>query len=85
MFLNGQGIPDRDGRGERVVDDSFLLCFSRARRAIEFTLPPAYYGRRWQVVLDTLNPDVGEEQVLRYRRARGRRAAGRWSSCSGSD
>jgi isoamylase len=67
VFLNGQGIADRDGRGDRVVDDSFVLCFSAHHEDIQFTLPPASYGRNWQVVLDTMNPDVGDEQVLRYR------------------
>ena len=67
VFLNGQGIADRDGRGERVVDDSFVLCFSAHHEDIQFMLPPASYGRNWQVVLDTMNPDVGDEQVLRYR------------------
>ena len=28
VYLNGEGIPRRDARGERVTDDSFLLCFS---------------------------------------------------------
>ena len=28
VFLNGEGIPDRDPLGERVVDDSFLLLFN---------------------------------------------------------
>jgi isoamylase len=67
VFLNGQGIADRDGRGERVVDDSFVLCFSAHHEHIQFMLPPASYGRNWQVVLDTMNPDIGDEQVLRYR------------------
>ena len=39
MFLNGQGIPDRDGRGQRVADDSFLLCFSAHDEAIDFAVP----------------------------------------------
>jgi glycogen operon protein len=67
VFLNGQGLADRDSRGERVVDDSFVLCFSAHHEHLHFTLPPASYGRNWQVVLDTMNPDVGDEQVLRYR------------------
>ncbi|MDT4970318.1 MAG: isoamylase, partial [Pseudonocardiales bacterium] len=28
VYLNGQGIAGTDNRGQRVVDDSFLLCFS---------------------------------------------------------
>ena len=28
VFLNGDAIPAPNERGERVVDDSFLLCFN---------------------------------------------------------
>ena len=38
VFLNGQGIPDRDARNQRVVDDSFLLCFNAHYEDIEATL-----------------------------------------------
>jgi isoamylase len=53
VYLNGQGIPDLDSRGERVVDDSFVLYFNAHDESIEFTLPPAGYGPLWQPVIDT--------------------------------
>lgn len=53
VYLNGQGIPDLDERGQRVVDDSFVLCFNAHHDAIEFTLPPEQFGAGWQLVLDT--------------------------------
>ncbi|WP_285030962.1 glycogen debranching protein GlgX [Mycolicibacterium sp. lyk4-40-TYG-92] len=53
VYLNGQGIPDLDERGQRVVDDSFVLCFNAHHEAIEFTLPPEQFGSGWQLVLDT--------------------------------
>ncbi|SHT50978.1 glycogen debranching protein GlgX [Mycobacteroides abscessus subsp. abscessus] len=53
VYLNGQGIPDLDERGQRVVDDSFVLCFNAHHDAIEFTLPPEQFGSGWQLVLDT--------------------------------
>jgi glycogen operon protein len=53
VFLNGQGIPDRDVRGQPVTDDSFLLCFNAHHEAIEFTLPPKEFGTAWQPVVDT--------------------------------
>jgi isoamylase len=55
VYLNGQGIPDRDSRGRRVVDDSFLLCFSAHDEPIDFTLPGKDYGTAWDVVIDTLH------------------------------
>ncbi|MFL0286380.1 glycogen debranching protein GlgX [Mycobacterium sp. SMC-21] len=53
VYLNGHGIPDLDERGQRVVDDSFVLCFNAHHDAIEFTLPPQQFGAKWQLVLDT--------------------------------
>jgi isoamylase len=53
VFLNGQGIPDLDTRGQRVVDDSFLLCFNAHYETIEFTLPPKEFGAAWRPVIDT--------------------------------
>ena len=55
VFLNGQGIPDRDLRGQRVVDDSFYLAFSAHDGAIEFSLPSEEYGGAWEIVIDTLH------------------------------
>jgi glycogen operon protein len=53
VFLNGLGIPDRDARGERVVDDSFLLCFNAHDEPIAFSVPGAEYAAAWQIELDT--------------------------------
>ena len=44
VYLNGQGIPDLDVRGQRVTDDSFVLCFNAHHEPIEFT--PAAKGVR---------------------------------------
>jgi isoamylase len=63
-YLNGEGIPDRDARGERVVDDSFLLCFSAHDQALEFRVPGAEYAPTWHVVLDTARPDLDDGTVV---------------------
>jgi glycogen operon protein len=64
VYLNGNGIPDLDQRGQRVVDDSFVICFNAHHEPIEFTLPPAEFGAAWQPVIDTAaEPDVGGEAV----------------------
>ena len=45
MHLNGQDIPDRDMRGQRVTDDSFILCFNaHPPEPIEFTPPPEEFS-----------------------------------------
>jgi isoamylase len=57
VYLNGQGITDRDSRGQRLVDDSYLLCFSAHDEPIDFRLPGKEYAVAWEVDLDTLDPD----------------------------
>ena len=58
VFLNGDAIGDLDRRGERVRDDSFLLCFNAHDDDIETTLPGAGYGTEWSVVVDTGSGEV---------------------------
>jgi isoamylase len=60
VFLNGQGMADRDQRGERVVDDSFLLALNAHHEDMPMTLPGDGYGKRWQVVIDTASGVVAE-------------------------
>jgi len=52
MYLNGQGIAGRDARGERILDDHFLLYFN-ADGPAQITLPPAEYAEGWDVVVYT--------------------------------
>ena len=60
VFLNGDGIPDRSSRGERVTDDSFILIFNAHDGSIDFTLPAPEYGATWELVLDTATPQQVE-------------------------
>ena len=60
MFLNGDGIPDRNQRGERITDDSFVMIFNAHDGSIDFTLPASEYGSKWEVVLDTATPQLAE-------------------------
>ncbi|HEU0128822.1 MAG TPA: glycogen debranching enzyme, partial [Pseudonocardiaceae bacterium] len=53
VFLNGEGIPDADGRGQPVIDNSFLLCFNAHHEDTIVQLPGNDYGRQWTAVLDT--------------------------------
>ena len=39
VFLNGEAIPAPNERGERVVDDSFLLCFNAHDKEVDFVAP----------------------------------------------
>ena len=58
VYLNGQGIPDLDPRGQRVTDDSFVMCFNAHHEPIDFTLPPKEFGSRWQPVIYTVDGAV---------------------------
>ncbi|MFC5382493.1 glycogen debranching protein GlgX [Aquipuribacter nitratireducens] len=56
VFLNGEAIEEPDARGERIVDDSFLMLFNASANDLSFTLPGQAYGKRWHVVVDTSDP-----------------------------
>jgi glycogen operon protein len=62
VFLNGHGIPDMDARGQRVIDDSFLLCFNAHYEPIDFTLPPKEFGESWTKVISTVPSDSAENE-----------------------
>jgi glycogen operon protein len=67
VFLNGDAIPTPNERGERVVDDSFYLMFNAHDAPVDFTLPPAAWGRRWTLLLDTFETgdEMSEERLGR--------------------
>jgi isoamylase len=56
VFLNGNGIPERDALGEPIIDDSFLVLFNPLGERVRFTLPERMYGRTWETVVDTADP-----------------------------
>ncbi|HEY0639541.1 MAG TPA: glycogen debranching protein GlgX [Pseudonocardiaceae bacterium] len=58
VFLNGAALGELDSRGERVTDDSFLLCFNAHHEDIAMRLPAADHGERWTVVVDTTTGEV---------------------------
>src|SRR6202453_4474096 len=64
VFLNGHGIPDRDARGQPVLDDSFLLCFHAHYEPLEFLLPPADFGTQWRTVLHSGAEDATASEEL---------------------
>ncbi len=52
-FLNGNGIRERDSRGQEVTDVNFLILFNADAHDVEFILPPDEYAPAWEIVVDT--------------------------------
>jgi len=63
IYLNGSDIPEVDWYGNRMVDNDFILIFNAHYEPIMFPLPDERYGRKWQLVVDTHNPN---EPALSY-------------------
>jgi glycogen operon protein len=53
MWIDGSGSLSRDRSGELVPDDSWLMVLHAGRDPVEFTLPGAGYGERFEPVLDS--------------------------------
>ncbi len=53
VFLNGDELPDRGPRGERVVGASFLLLLNGGAEPALFTLPDKPWGKEYELVADT--------------------------------
>jgi glycogen operon protein len=58
MFLNGMEIPTPNSRGERVVDDSFLVLFNGEREERTMQVPPRSFGATWSLELTTAEPEL---------------------------
>jgi len=56
IFLNGEEIATPGRRGERIIDDSFILLFNAHHEATEFTLPETLWQGEWRTVMDTAQP-----------------------------
>jgi isoamylase len=53
MYLDGGGIKSRGPRGERVIDDSFLLVLHSGDQDVDFVLPQSPWASAYDVVFDT--------------------------------
>ena len=82
LFLNGQAIADRDRRGQRVTDDSFLLLFNAHHKAVRWTLP-TQWAESWEPILDT-SALAAEESPQRRPGSPGERALRASSSPPGT-
>ncbi|MFE3453881.1 glycogen debranching protein GlgX [Nonomuraea sp. NPDC059194] len=61
VYLNGEAITEPGPRGERIVDDSFLLLINAHHEDMTFTLPGEEFADSWIAVLDTNDEGPAEE------------------------
>ncbi len=53
LMLNGRTLRTKSAKGRKVVDDSFLLLLNSYHEGVEFTLPPAPTGGKWEALMNT--------------------------------
>lgn len=53
VFLNGDGIRERDRRGERITDRHFVVLFNAGDDAVDFLLPAVQFSPTWDALVDT--------------------------------
>ncbi len=56
IFLNGEEITTPGPKGERIIDESFILFFNAHYEPIEFILPLNLQEFCWRTILDTTEP-----------------------------
>lgn len=53
VYLNGERIAEPNARGERVIDDDFLLAYNASEEDLDFTIPSTDTDAVWNVILCT--------------------------------
>ena len=57
IFLNGEEISSLTPRGERVVDDSFVVLVNAHLDPVDMVLPARRFGIHWALELSSAEPD----------------------------
>ncbi len=63
VYLNGDGIRERDARGQDVADTDFILYFNAADTVVTCKVPPKSYSASWDQVIDTAGKSAGGKIV----------------------
>ncbi|GAB2835885.1 glycogen debranching protein GlgX [Microbacterium insulae] len=53
VFLNGDGIRERDRRGAAISDHHFIILFNAGDDVVDFQIPADEFSPKWDVVVDT--------------------------------
>jgi len=65
MYLSGMTLNDVDRYGERIYDDSYLLCLNPHHDRIGFFIPECTANCSWELLLDTRYSGATERQEIR--------------------
>jgi isoamylase len=60
MRLGGEALDEVDERGERILDDTFLILLNAHHDTLPFVLTTARSEHGWELVVDTSDPSVEE-------------------------
>ena len=63
VFLNGDGIRERDRRGQPIDDEHFVILFNAGDDPIEFTIPEVEFSPKWDLIVDTAGEQAGEGPI----------------------
>ncbi|KAA9149814.1 glycogen debranching protein GlgX [Microbacterium lushaniae] len=63
IFLNGQGIRERDRRGEQISDRHFIVLFNAGDERVEFRIPDVKFSPEWDVLVDTAGEQANTAPV----------------------
>jgi isoamylase len=58
VYLNGRAIPSPGPKGERIVDNSFVVLFNAHHEQLDFVLSTDLPEKSWSKVLDTTHDDI---------------------------
>ena len=58
VMLNGETLDHVDEKGERILDNTFLVMLNCHHEPIQFYLPAGPQGSPWELVIDTNHPDL---------------------------
>ncbi len=63
VFLNGDGIRERDRRGEPISDRHFIVLFNAGDDTVDFKIPDVEFSPEWDVVVDSAGLHADSEPV----------------------
>ncbi len=63
VYLNGEGIRERDRRGEQITDTDFIILFNAGDETVQFTLPDVEFSPSWDVYVDTAGERANTDPV----------------------